>query len=64
MSLGQRLGKSIDWLEDMTIKEIKAAAFCIEKDFREDFDDRAKAGHEFEKVGIVVQRLEKVLKMK
>lgn len=32
-SLGQRLGKFIESLEDMTIKEIKAAALCIENDF-------------------------------
>lgn len=61
-SLGQRLGKFIEGLEDMTMKEIKAAAICIEKDFHSVLDDRAEAGNELEKVGIVVERFDKVYK--
>lgn len=61
-SLGQRLGKFIEGLESMTMKEIKATAICIEKDFHSVLDDRAQAGHELEKVGIVVERFEKVFK--
>lgn len=59
-SLSQRLGKFIEGLEDMTMKEIKAAAICIEEDFHSVLDDRAEAGHELEKVGIVVERFQKV----
>lgn len=59
-SLSQRLGEFIGGLEDMTVKEIKAAAICIEKDFHLVLDNRAQAGYELEKVGIVVERFQKV----
>lgn len=63
-SLGQRLSKFIEGLESMTtIEEIKAAAILIEKDFHLVLDDRADTGDELDKkVGIVVERFEKVLK--
>lgn len=60
-SLSQRLGKLIEGLDDMTVKEIKAAAIGIEKDFHSVLDDRAQAGHELEKVGIVVVKFQKGL---
>lgn len=59
-SLSQRLSKLIEGLEDMTMMDIKAAAICIEKDFHSVLEDRAHAGHELEKVGIVVERFQKV----
>lgn len=61
-SLGQRLSKFIGGLENMTMKEIKAAAICIEKDFHLVLNDRAQAGHELENIGIVVERFENVFK--
>lgn len=59
-SLSQCIGKFIEGLEDMTMKEIKAAAICIEKDFHSVLDDRTQAGYELEKVGTVVERFQKV----
>lgn len=59
-SLSQRIGEFIEGLEEMTVKEIKAAAICIEEDFHSVLEDRAEAGHELEKVGIVVERFQKV----
>lgn len=61
-SLAQRLGNFVEGLESMTMEEIKAAAISIEKDFQSVLDDRADTGDELEKVGIVVERFEKVFK--
>lgn len=61
-SLGQQLSKFIEGLESMSMEEIKAAATCIEKDFHSVSDDRADAGDELGKVGIVVERFEKGFK--